>query len=72
MRIHIHGFIVLDYIHKAAEVMGILAQAWQEGKIIVDDSMETVVEAKFEDIPQVWMKLFDGSNTGKLTTKLIN
>jgi NADPH-dependent curcumin reductase CurA len=51
--------------------MGILVQAWQDGKIIVDDSLETVVEAKFEEIPQVWMKLFEGSNTGKLTTRLI-
>ncbi|KAL4890963.1 hypothetical protein BDV59DRAFT_209329 [Aspergillus ambiguus] len=70
-RIHIHGFIVLDYIHKAAEVMGILVQAWKDGKIVIDDSLETVVEAKFEEIPQVWMKLFEGSNTGKLTTKLV-
>ncbi|KAL4898158.1 NAD(P)-binding protein [Aspergillus ambiguus] len=70
-RIAILGFIVFDYIHKAAEVRNLLIQAWKDGKIVVDDATETVVEASFEDIPRVWMKLFDGSNTGKLTTKLV-
>lgn len=65
------GFIVLDYLEKAPEVQGILVDAWQQGKIVVDDSTETVIEGRFEDIPRIWLKLFDGSNTGKLTTKLI-
>lgn len=40
-----------------------------EGKISFDDR-ETVVDTKFGDVPEVWQKLFDGSNTGKLITKL--
>ncbi|XHG08679.1 hypothetical protein AWENTII_011773 [Aspergillus wentii] len=70
-RISIHGFIVFDYMHKAAEVRELFLQAWKEGKIILSDDTETVIEAPFEDIPEVWLKLFDGSNRGKLTTKLI-
>ncbi|KAL4863999.1 hypothetical protein BDV12DRAFT_201568 [Aspergillus spectabilis] len=70
MRLHIHGFIVLDYIHKCSEVVAELTQAWKEGKIVVDDPMQTVVEAKFEDVPNLWMKLFEGGNTGKLVRRL--
>ncbi|KAL4882570.1 hypothetical protein BJY04DRAFT_226970 [Aspergillus karnatakaensis] len=72
MRLHINGFIVLDYIHKFSDVVAELTQAWKEGKIIVDESMQTVVEAKFEDVPNVWMKLFEGGNTGKLCTKIVS
>ncbi|KAL5343544.1 hypothetical protein BJX70DRAFT_407243 [Aspergillus crustosus] len=72
MRLHIHGFIVLDYLHKFSEVVAELTQAWKEGKIVVDDSMQTVVEARFEEIPNVWMKLFEGANTGKLCTKIVS
>ncbi|KAL3469900.1 hypothetical protein BJX99DRAFT_240396 [Aspergillus californicus] len=71
-RLHIHGLIVLDYIHKFSDVVGELVQAWKEGKIIVDDSLQTVVETKFEGVPNVWMKLFEGANTGKLCTKIVS
>ncbi|KAL4924231.1 MDR family NADP-dependent oxidoreductase [Aspergillus undulatus] len=71
MRLHIHGFIVLDYIHKFGDVVAELSQAWKEGKIVVDESMQTVIEAKFEEVPNVWMKLFEGANTGKLCTKIV-
>lgn len=52
-------------------MQGILVEAWKEGKIVVDDSTETVIKGRFEEIPRIWLKLFDGSNTGKLTTHLI-
>ena len=45
--------------------------AYKEGKIRVDDANETVVETSFEDVPKTWMGLFEGSNTGKLVTKLV-
>lgn len=64
------GFIVLDYLHKAPEVLGILVDALKQGKLAVDDNTETVVQGRFEDIPRIWLKLFDGSNTGKLSTHL--
>ncbi|RAL01318.1 MDR family NADP-dependent oxidoreductase [Aspergillus ibericus CBS 121593] len=69
-RLSVLGFIIFDYRDHFPDARAELIQAWKDGKLVVDDATETVVEAKFEDIPGVWMKLFDGSNTGKLTTKL--
>ncbi|KAI9376634.1 hypothetical protein BJX61DRAFT_256682 [Aspergillus egyptiacus] len=71
-RLHIHGLIAFDYMHKYGDVVAELTQAWKEGKIVIDDSMQTVVEAKFEEIPRVWMKLFEGGNQGKLCTKIVS
>ncbi|PWY91778.1 NAD(P)-binding protein [Aspergillus sclerotioniger CBS 115572] len=68
---HFRTRVHLDYKDHFQEAREELIQAWKNGKIVVDDATETVIEATFEDIPKVWMKLFDGSNTGKLTTKLI-
>ncbi|KAL4888781.1 hypothetical protein BDV59DRAFT_196154 [Aspergillus ambiguus] len=70
LRLRIQGFAVLDYLSKAGEVKKILAQAVEDGKLRIDEGSETVVEAKFEDIPRVWLKLFDGQNKGKLITAL--
>ena len=58
-------------MHKQQEVQELLIQAWKDGKIKADDSTQTVVDASFEDIPRVWLRLFDGSNIGKLTTRLV-
>ncbi|KAL2870922.1 MDR family NADP-dependent oxidoreductase [Aspergillus lucknowensis] len=69
--VSIHGFTMFDYMHKVREVIALLAQAWKEGKIVLDDSLETLVEAPFEDVPRVWMRLFEGGNTGKLVTKFV-
>jgi NADPH-dependent curcumin reductase CurA len=71
MRIQIRGMIVFDYVHKMQEVMGIFQQAIQEGKLKIGEESEHVVEAGFEDVPKVWMKLFEGANTGKLITKVM-
>ncbi|KAK5331668.1 quinone oxidoreductase [Exophiala xenobiotica] len=70
MRLQIKGFIVIDYLSKAAETQKIFRQAIQEGKLKVGDEMETVVSTKFDDVPKTWLKLFSGENTGKLVTKL--
>lgn len=71
MRIQIRGMIVLDYIHKLQEVMEIFKQAIQEGQLKIGGESEHVVEAGFEEVPKVWMKLFEGANTGKLVTKVM-
>lgn len=68
MRLQIKGFIVIDFLHRAAEIVGKLVQGIQEGKLKVGEENETVVKTKFEDIPKTWLKLFDGSNQGKLVT----
>lgn len=70
MRLEIKGFIVIDFLHKAAETIGKLVGAVQEGKIKIGSENETVVDTKFEDIPKTWLRLFAGGNQGKLVTKL--
>lgn len=70
MRIQIRGFIVSDYLSKRGEALDIFRKAIEDGKLNVGAESEHVVPANFEDIPKVWMKLFDGSNTGKLVTAI--
>ncbi|KAF7549737.1 hypothetical protein G7046_g8249 [Stylonectria norvegica] len=70
MRITIRGFIMLDYMDKAPEVLQELIGAVADGRIKLQDA-ETVVEARIEEQPEVWMRLFSGGNQGKLITKLI-
>ena len=70
MRITIRGFIMLDYMDKAPQILGELIGAAADGRIKLQDS-ETVVEARIEDQPEMWMRLFSGGNRGKLVTKLI-
>ena len=69
-RITIRGFIMLDYLNEAPEILGKLIGAAAEGKIKLQDS-ETVVEAGIEEQPEIWMRLFSGGNQGKLITKLV-
>lgn len=71
MRLQIRGMMVLDYLHKVQEVIGIFRQAMQEGKLKVSKDNEHVVEADFDEVPKVWMTLFEGANTGKLVTKIM-
>lgn len=71
MRIQIRGFIIIDYLSHAQEMIGIFRKAIEEGKLKIGDESEQVVETKFEDVPKTWMKLFEGGNTGKLVTKLV-
>jgi len=72
-RIEIRGFIVIDFINKASEIVPKLVQYVKEGKIKLEGS-ETIVDAigdeGFDQIPKIWHKLYEGGNTGKLVTKL--
>ncbi|KAI2780423.1 NAD(P)-binding protein [Daldinia loculata] len=70
MRINIRGFIMLDYLDKAPAILKDLIGAAADGRIKLQDG-ETVVEAKIEEQPEIWMRLFKGGNQGKLLTKLI-
>jgi NADPH-dependent curcumin reductase CurA len=72
MRLNIYGFIAFDYAEKRTEVTEILKQVWKDGKIIIGDEIETIIESKFEDVPRPWLTLYDGANTVKMITKLIN
>jgi len=72
MRIQLRGFIVTDFVNqgKAPETIKMLVGAVAEGKLKVGDEHEHVVPCTFEEIPNVWLKLFEGANQGKLVTKL--
>lgn len=41
----------------------------KEGKLSISGG-ETLVRSSFEKIPEVWIKLFKGENTGKLLTQI--
>ncbi|KAI1383460.1 NAD(P)-binding protein [Hypoxylon trugodes] len=69
-RITIRGFIMLDYLDKAPAILQELIGAAADGRIKLQDG-ETVVEARIEEQPEIWMRLFSGGNQGKLLTKLI-
>ena len=69
-RLSIHGFFAYDYSPHIPATTELLVQAWKDGKIILDDETQTIVDAGFEDVPGVWLRLFEGNNTGKLCTKL--
>ncbi|GAA5844977.1 hypothetical protein JCM5353_005301 [Sporobolomyces roseus] len=68
-RIHIRGFIVTDFIPSWPKARETIAAAIKEGKFSTEGA-ETRVPATFEEIPQVWKKLFSGDNQGKLITEL--
>ena len=60
------GFIVSDFSDKFAEGAQQLGQWLQEGKLTYE---ETVVEG-FDAIPQAFINLFTGKNTGKMIVKI--
>jgi NADPH-dependent curcumin reductase CurA len=65
------GFIFSDKAEVFPKATEDLSNWIKEGKIDISEG-ETVIEAKIEDVPQVWHKLFEGGNRGKLITKLIH
>lgn len=68
-RLILQSFIVIDYLPRYAEAIAVLSSAVKAGKLDVKHG-ETLVHAKFEDIPKTWGILFDGGNTGKLVTQI--
>ena len=70
-RIRVQGFIVLDNMQNVPKIVQTFQKAVKEGKLKLGPENETVVDTKFEQIPQTWNKLFEGSNQGKLITALV-
>jgi len=60
------GFIVFDFVDKHPEGITQLATWLQQGKL---HNTETIKEG-FENIPQAFLDLFEGKNTGKMVVKL--
>lgn len=69
-RLQILGFVVLDYLDEYQNVLEMYKTAAEKGKILLDDSTETIVPATFEEIPQIWSTIYKGGNRGKLITKI--
>jgi NADPH-dependent curcumin reductase CurA len=60
------GFLVLDYLHRAAEAVTALATWHAQGRLKYRvDVVEGLAEA-----PRAINRLFDGSNTGKLIVRV--
>jgi len=64
-RARMQGFLVTDYAKKFAQARAQLIEWIKQGKIVHRD---TIVEG-FESLPKAFLKLFDGSNTGKLLVR---
>jgi NADPH-dependent curcumin reductase CurA len=60
------GFIVRDYMEQADQARQELAQWLKEGKL---KNKETLMEG-FENMPEAFIGLFHGDNTGKLIVKV--
>lgn len=60
------GFIVMDFLHKAPEAVAALAQWVLSGAL---KYREEIVEG-LENAPAALLRLFDGSNSGKLIVKI--
>ncbi|KXS17701.1 NAD(P)-binding protein [Gonapodya prolifera JEL478] len=60
------GFIVIDYFKQFPEARKEMSKWIAEGKL---KGEQTVVEG-FDKVPQHFLKLFDGSNVGKLLVKV--
>lgn len=56
------GFIVSNYLERFPEGIAYLTKLFQEDKLKHE---ETVVNG-FDNIPQAFIDLFDGKNTGKM------
>lgn len=62
----IKGFIVSDYQARFPEAIAQLVQWVKDGKL---QYTETVIEG-FDELPNAFLGLFDGSNTGKMIVKI--
>ncbi|KAI9727121.1 MAG: hypothetical protein M1828_007322 [Chrysothrix sp. TS-e1954] len=69
--IQMRGFTAFDLQEDKGRMREIFKQKVEEGKFRMGEQTETVVDATFEDVPAVWMRLFEGANTGKLVTRLV-
>jgi NADPH-dependent curcumin reductase CurA len=66
MRIRMKGFIVFDYFPRMAEFYGEMGPWLTNGTV---KSRETVVDG-LEAMPQAFLGLFEGANTGKMLIRL--
>ena len=65
-RIRLKGFLVFDYQPRMAEFYPEMAP-WVASGVV--ESRETVVEG-LENVPEAFLGLFSGANTGKMLVRL--
>lgn len=70
-KLELKGYHVVDYMARMGEGVVALSEAATSGKLKIEGA-ETIVDlrGKFEDVPKVWTGLFEGTNIGKLITKV--
>lgn len=61
--------LIFDHLDILDKAIGDLTEWVRDGRISTEGS-ETVVKAKFENLPVVYQMLFTGANQGKLITEL--
>jgi NADPH-dependent curcumin reductase CurA len=64
------GMLIFDHLEILDEVIRDLTK-WVKDGTISTEACETVVQARFEEVPTVYQKLFSGANQGKLITEVI-
>lgn len=71
MRLTLRGFVVHDFSNDEAK-RGKFMQAMLGSNINTADmeTQDTIIAGAVEDIPRIWLRLFNGGNQGKLITKL--
>ncbi|CAD6565104.1 MAG: hypothetical protein TREMPRED_000923 [Tremellales sp. Tagirdzhanova-0007] len=69
-RLTIKGMLIFDHTDKLDMAVKELTQ-WLRDGLISNTQGETVIDAKFEDIPSTYLSLFTGGNQGKLITRLV-
>ena len=65
-RLRMQGFIVIDYLPRAAEAIQDLAGWVREGRIAYQED----IQQGFENAPRTFLRLFQSENVGKQLLKL--
>ncbi len=70
-RLHIHGFIIVDFLKDYVNGINELVEFIKNGKLSLKNSFTLVdVTDDFKKVPETWTGLFRGVNTGKLITQV--
>ena len=70
MRLTLRGFVVHDFANDEKKRSQFRRDMLSSGILESMKGQDTVVPASVEEIPKVWLGLFEGVNRGKLITKL--
>ena len=71
MRLTLRGFVVHDFSNVEAKREEFMQAILGSNIITADEeTQDTIIAGAVEDIPRIWLRLFEGGNQGKLITKL--